>query len=147
MADLRENSTTTAEKPAALVVAPRFVTEQGTTTIADAVVRKIAGATRPVCTRSAARWRGRSARCATHPRHVGERGTGRGCGGRQKQAAVALEIVVEYGVALAELVRRVRRDVTDAIERMTDLEVVEVNVAVSDVHLADEEPTASDRVW
>ncbi|GAA2930868.1 hypothetical protein GCM10020221_28370 [Streptomyces thioluteus] len=55
------------------------------------------------------------------------------------QTALDLEIVVDYGVAIAEVARAVRENVIAAVERMTGLEVVEVNIAVSDVKLPDEE--------
>ena len=59
----------------------------------------------------------------------------------EKQAAVDLQILVEYGVAIADLARSVRRNVVTSIEQMTGLQVVEVNITVSDVHLpGDEEP-------
>ena len=51
------------------------------------------------------------------------------------QAAVDLEIMVEYGVPIAELARAVRRNVITAIEGMTGLEVVEVNINVNDVYI------------
>ena len=53
----------------------------------------------------------------------------------ERQAAVDIDVVVEYGVAIADLAKAVRRNVIGAIERMTGLEVVEVNVNVNDVHL------------
>jgi uncharacterized alkaline shock family protein YloU len=53
----------------------------------------------------------------------------------QRQTAIDLDIVVEYGVAIAELARAIRRNVVTALERMTGLEVVEVNVSVTDVHI------------
>jgi uncharacterized alkaline shock family protein YloU len=53
----------------------------------------------------------------------------------EKQAAVDLQLVVEYGVSIADLARAVRRNVITAIERMTGLEVVEVNIAVNDIHI------------
>ena len=53
----------------------------------------------------------------------------------ERQAAVDLDVVVEYGVAITDLARGVRSNVISAIERMTGLEVVEVNVVVNDVHL------------
>lgn len=56
----------------------------------------------------------------------------------ETQAAVDLDIVVEYGVSIADLAQGVRRNVISAIERMTGLEVTEVNIAVDDVHLPDE---------
>jgi uncharacterized alkaline shock family protein YloU len=53
----------------------------------------------------------------------------------ERQAAIDLAIVVEYGVAITDLARAIRRNVIGALERMTGLEVVEVNVAVNDVHM------------
>ncbi|MDJ0346768.1 Asp23/Gls24 family envelope stress response protein [Streptomyces sp. H10-C2] len=55
------------------------------------------------------------------------------------QTAVDLEIVVEYGVSIIDVAGDVRENVITAIERMTGLEVIEVNIAVSDVKLPDEE--------
>jgi uncharacterized alkaline shock family protein YloU len=54
------------------------------------------------------------------------------------QTALDLDIVVEYGVSIVEVARAVRENVIAAVERMTGLEVVEVNVAVGDVKLPDE---------
>ncbi|MFI5758398.1 Asp23/Gls24 family envelope stress response protein [Streptomyces sp. NPDC051569] len=55
------------------------------------------------------------------------------------QTALDLEIVVDYGVSITDLSREVRENVISAVERMTGLEVVEVNIAVSDVRLPDEQ--------
>ena len=57
----------------------------------------------------------------------------------ESQTALDLEIVVDYGVSIADVARDVRENVVAAVERMTGLEVVEVNIAVSDVKLPDEE--------
>ncbi|MFD9410416.1 Asp23/Gls24 family envelope stress response protein [Streptomyces sp. NPDC059989] len=54
------------------------------------------------------------------------------------QTALDLEIVVDYGVSIRDVARAVRENVISAVERMTGLEVVEVNIAVSDVKLPDE---------
>ena len=54
----------------------------------------------------------------------------------EKQAAVDMDIIVEYGVSIVELARAVRRNVIGAVERMTGLEVIEVNVAVTDIQIA-----------
>ncbi len=56
----------------------------------------------------------------------------------EKQTAIDIALVVEYGVVIPELARQVRENIVDAVERMTGLEVVEVNIAVNDVHLPDE---------
>ncbi|HTP17288.1 MAG TPA: Asp23/Gls24 family envelope stress response protein, partial [Streptosporangiaceae bacterium] len=66
----------------------------------------------------------------------------------ETEAAIDLDIVVEYGVSIAELGRSIQRNVKQAVERMTGLRVVEVNVAVDDVYLpaADEPDTKPVRV-
>ena len=63
----------------------------------------------------------------------------------ETEAAVDLDIVVEYGVSIAELGRSIQRNVKQAVERMTGLRVVEVNIAVDDVYLPGDgdEDTAS----
>lgn len=56
----------------------------------------------------------------------------------ERQTAIDIALVVEYGVVIPELARQVRENIIEAVERMTGLEVVEVNIAVNDVHLPDE---------
>ncbi|GAB3570461.1 Asp23/Gls24 family envelope stress response protein [Amycolatopsis endophytica] len=123
--------------------ASQLVTEQGTTTIADTVVQKIAGL-------AASEIAGVYALGGGAARAFGalrERIPGASASAAQgvsvevgeRQTAVDLELVVEYGVSIVDLARAARRNVILAIERMTGLEVVEVNIAVNDVHLPDEE--------
>lgn len=57
----------------------------------------------------------------------------------EKQTAIDLEIIVVYGEAITDVAGNVRENVISAIERMTGLEVVEVNIAVTDVKLPEEE--------
>ncbi|WP_132992642.1 Asp23/Gls24 family envelope stress response protein [Gordonia zhaorongruii] len=57
----------------------------------------------------------------------------------ERQAAVDISIVAEYGVAIHQLAAAIRRNVITAIEQMTGLEVTEVNVTVHDVVFGDEE--------
>ena len=139
--------TATAEKTEVAAL----VTKQGTTTIADTVVQKIAGlAAREVS--GVHDLGGGAARAfgALRERIPGasaSAGQGVSVEVGEKQAAVDLQILVEYGVAIADLARSVRRTVSTSIEQMTGLRVVEVNIDVSDVHLpGDEEPAPSDRV-
>jgi uncharacterized alkaline shock family protein YloU len=116
---------------------------RGRTTIADGVVEKIAGmAARDVLgvhamgsglARTFGAVRDRvpgSSKSATRgvKAEVGE-----------VQTALDLEIVVDYGVSIGDVARSVRENVIAAVERMTGLEVVEVNIAVSDVKLPEEE--------
>jgi uncharacterized alkaline shock family protein YloU len=61
----------------------------------------------------------------------------------ETQAAVDVDLVVEYGAAISALAAAVRRNVVSAVERMTGLHVVEVNITVNDVHLPGEEPEAA----
>ncbi|TFD85595.1 Asp23/Gls24 family envelope stress response protein [Cryobacterium lactosi] len=53
----------------------------------------------------------------------------------ETQAAVDVTIVVEYPAPIQQVADAVRTQVTNAITGMVGLEVVEVNVAVNDVHL------------
>ncbi|MFJ1655548.1 Asp23/Gls24 family envelope stress response protein [Streptomyces sp. NPDC088337] len=116
---------------------------RGRTTIADGVVEKIAGmAARDVVGVSAmgsgfARTFG-----AVRDRVPGgaksvTRGVKAEVG--EVQTALDLEIVVDYGVSITDVARAVRENVIASVERMTGLEVVEVNIAVSDVQLPEEE--------
>ncbi|WP_378739899.1 Asp23/Gls24 family envelope stress response protein [Nocardia brasiliensis] len=130
----------------------KLVSEQGTTTIADIVVQKVAGlAAREV--RGVHDLGGGAARAfgAIRDRIPGASasiGQGVSVEVGETQAAVDLELVVEYGVAIAELARAVRRNVINAIEQMTGLSVVEVNINVNDVYIPgdDDEPAPSSRV-
>ena len=61
----------------------------------------------------------------------------------EKQAAVDLDIVADYGVAIADLAAGIRRNVINSVERMTGLQVTEVNVTVRDVYLDDDDDDGS----
>ncbi len=56
----------------------------------------------------------------------------------EKEAAVDLYIVVEYGSSIPEVAAKIQDVVKSAIERMTGLAVVEVNVNVQGVAFANE---------
>ncbi|MBB5118356.1 stress protein [Streptomyces eurocidicus] len=122
---------------------PAAPSDRGRTTIADGVVEKIAGmAARDVVGVHA--MGGGLARTfgAVRDRVPGSgKSVARGVKAEvgEVQTALDLEIVVDYGVAIADVARAVRENVISAVERMTGLEVVEVNIAVSDVKLPDEE--------
>ncbi|RSN22968.1 Asp23/Gls24 family envelope stress response protein [Amycolatopsis roodepoortensis] len=66
----------------------------------------------------------------------------------EKQAAIDLDVVVEYGARIVDVARAVRRNVIGQVEQITGLEVIEVNIAVNDIHLPDENggETESSRV-
>ncbi len=57
----------------------------------------------------------------------------------EKQTAIDLTIVVEYGTSIVDVAEAIRRNVIRAVEQGTGLQVVEVNIDVTDVHLPDED--------
>jgi len=114
-------------------------TSQGKTQIADIVVSKIAGlAAREISGVHALGAGAARAFGALRERIPGastnvSQGVSVEVG--EAEAAIDLDIVVEYGVAISELAAAIRHNVIGAIERMTGLQVVEVNIAVNDVHI------------
>lgn len=121
---------------------------RGRTTIADGVVEKIAGLAARDVPGVHAMGSGLSRTIGAVRDRVpggGQRsGVTRGVKAEvgEVQTALDLEIVVDYGVSIADVAGDVRENVVAAVERMTGLEVVEVNIAVSDVKLPDEEDEA-----
>jgi uncharacterized alkaline shock family protein YloU len=118
----------------------RLATGEGTITVAENVVQKIAGkACREVAGVHAMGTGGTRAFGAVRERIPGSSGPnvaqGVGVEVGEKEAAIDLDIVVEYGVSIAELGRSIQRNVKQSVERMTGLRVVEVNIAVDDVYL------------
>ncbi|MGK3206060.1 Asp23/Gls24 family envelope stress response protein [Amycolatopsis sp. MEPSY49] len=143
---------TTSSQPAAKTEGA-LVSAQGSTSISDVVVQKIAGlATREIPGVHALGGGAARAFSAIRERIPGataSAGQGVSVEVGEKQAAVDLQVVVEYGVAIADLSRSVRRNVITAVEQMTGLEVVEVNIHVGDLHLPsddDGETTDTGRV-
>jgi uncharacterized alkaline shock family protein YloU len=57
----------------------------------------------------------------------------------EKEAAVDLSIVVNYGVSIPEVAWQIQENVKRAIESMTGLSVVEVNVNVQGVYIEEKE--------
>lgn len=117
--------------------------ERGKTSIADGVVEKIAGmAAREVpgvyaLGGSLARTLGAVRDRATGGRASVSRGVKAEVG--QRQTALDLEVVVDYGVPIQDVSEGIRENVIGALERMTGLEVVEVNITVNDVHLPEDD--------
>ncbi|MFB9926592.1 Asp23/Gls24 family envelope stress response protein [Amycolatopsis halotolerans] len=119
-----------------------LATDQGQTAIADVVVQKIAGlAAREVPGVHALGGGAARAFSAIRERVPGataSAGQGVSVEVGEKQAAVDLQVVVEYGASIADVSRLIRRGVITGVEHMTGLEVVEVNVAVTDLHLPED---------
>lgn len=137
--------TTPKPSPSAAVVSTdsALITSQGRTTIADVVVEKIAGvATREVS--GVYKLGGGTARAfgtlrEKIPGQTTNLSQGVAVEVGERQAAVDLDITVEYGVEIGELTKAVRRNVISSIEKMTSLQVTEVNIAVHDVHVPNQE--------
>lgn len=136
--------TSTIKTPTTTVGSPARLaddTAQGRTTIAASVVQKIAG----IAAREISGVYSMGGGVSRAFGAIRERIPGGGTGAStisgvqvevgEKQAAVDLDIVVEYGASIVDLARAVRRNVITAVERMTGLEVIEVNIAVNDIHL------------
>jgi uncharacterized alkaline shock family protein YloU len=135
--------TTSTDKAPVTVSGSRRKEVGGRTTIADSVVAIIAGvAAREVegvhtmggggASGAMGAMRDRVSRTADPTRGVkAEVG--------EKQTALDLEIVVVYGTEIADAARQIRSHVATAVERMTGLEVVEININVRDVHVPGEE--------
>ncbi|MFD7539918.1 Asp23/Gls24 family envelope stress response protein [Streptomyces sp. NPDC059819] len=121
---------------------------RGKTAIADSVVEKIAGmATREVPgIRSLGAGMARAFGAVRDRVPGGRPSVTRGVKVEvgERQTAVDLDVVVEYGVPIVDVAAAVRVNVITAVERMTGLQVVEVNIAVDDVHLPDEEDDQED---
>ncbi|MFD7880823.1 Asp23/Gls24 family envelope stress response protein [Streptomyces bauhiniae] len=128
---------TEADEPAAT---------RGRTSIADVVVVKVAGVAAREIPGVHAMGGGLSRTIGAVRDRVpgGRANVGRGVKVEvgERQTAIDLDLVVEYGVPIADLARDVRENVIDAVERITGLEVVEVNVTINDVHLPDDEDPA-----
>lgn len=138
---MTDTATTTLETTGA--GASPLASERGRTTIADTVVAKIAGiAAREIAGVHAMGTGAVRAMGALRERFPG--------GGRasvtqgvsvevgERQAAIDVDIVCEYGVRIADVANAVRRNITERIEDMTGLEVTEVNIAVDDVYTGED---------
>lgn len=63
----------------------------------------------------------------------------------EKQVALDLNVVCEYGKNIPEIFRMVQQKVGDAIKRMTGLELVELNMNVEDILKKEELEEARNR--
>src|ERR1700727_681989 len=153
------SSTAPTAKPAARtselspVAAERLSTDDGKISVAQSVVQKIAGiACREISGVHAMGVSTSRAYGAVRERIPGSSGPnvaqGVGVEVGETQAAIDLDIVVEYGVSIADLGRSIQRNVKQAVERMTGLDVVEVNINVDDLYLpgSDDQDDAPSRV-
>jgi uncharacterized alkaline shock family protein YloU len=119
---------------------------QGRTTIADGVVQKIAGLAAKEVSGVYALGGGTARTLGALRERIpgSSQAAGQGVAVEvgEKQAAIDLDLVTEYGISIAEVAKSVRRNVISSVEGMTGLEVTEVNVAVNDIHLPTDDSAA-----
>ena len=118
-------------------------TDRGDTMIEETVVQKLAGiATREVPGVYAMGSSARRAFGAFTERIPGSQTNVSGGVSVEKgerQTAIDVSIVVEYGISIVEISQGIRRNVIQSVEHSTGLEVLEVNVNVTDVHLPEDD--------
>lgn len=146
MPETKDSSTTSAAGSTASAGADinsPLVTDKGNTTIAENVVAKLAGiAAREV---PGVFGMGNAARRAFDTLTDRIPGSQTNVSGGvsvekgEKQTAIDLTIVVEYGTSIVDVAEAIRRNVIRAVEQGTGLQVVEVNIDVTDVHLPDDD--------
>lgn len=139
------NSTNAGDRPGGLQ------TEKGHTTIADPVVTKVASvAAREVGgVHSLGGGVARALGAVTQRLPVGDASSqGVSVEVGEKQAAVDVTVVVDYGESIPKVGQQIRDNVIRRIEGITGLAVTEVNVSVNDLYLPgdDEEGEESSRV-
>jgi uncharacterized alkaline shock family protein YloU len=124
--------------------------ERGTTSIDDTVVTKVAGiAAREV--RGVYDLGGGTARAlggVTQSVGLGdERTQGVSVEVGEREAAVDLTAVIEYGESIPQVSEQIRDNVVKRVEGITGLSVTEVNVTVNDLHFpGDDQPAGEPRV-
>src|SRR5215813_3791935 len=134
--------------PGAALSAGRIVDAdgKGKTHIANGVVAKIAGiAAREIEGVHELSSSGLS-NLATRITRGDTRATGVSVEVGEREAAVDLAAVMEYGVSIPQVAEAVRRNVMDRIHEMTGLLVKEVNIDVSDLYFPEDEATSQPRV-
>ncbi|KAB2347070.1 Asp23/Gls24 family envelope stress response protein [Actinomadura rudentiformis] len=116
-----------------------LVTQQGRTTIADGVVAKIVGMAAREVGGVHALGAGMGRTLGSMREHIPgmtksvSQGVAVEVG--EREAAVDIDVVVEYGVAIPALAGAVRENIIRSVEQMCGLDVVEVNITVDDIHL------------
>ena len=118
----------------------------GKNTIAEGVVSKVAGiAAREVPgVHDLGNGAARAIGAIRNAINAQDRGQGVSVEVGEKQVAADIVIVAEYPVELQKVADDVRKAVTDAITQVVGMEVAEVNVTVSDVHIPSDDNDDSD---
>jgi uncharacterized alkaline shock family protein YloU len=127
-------------------------TERGTTTINDTVVTKVAAIAARETSGVYDLGGGAARALGSVSERVGvtmsdERSRGVSVEVGEREAAVDLTIMVEYGESIPQVAEAVRGNVIKRIEGITGLSVAEVNIVVNDLHFpGDDQPQQESRV-
>ena len=124
--------------------------QKGQTSIADAVVTKVAGlAAREVPgVHDLGGGAARAVGSVTQRVGLGDqRSQGVSVEVGQREAAVDLTLVIDYGESIPQVAEAVREQVIKRVEGITGLSVTEVNIGVNDLYFpGDEQPEEETRV-
>ena len=142
---MSDATTTSSSSLATRGAGTELMTDQGRTSIADSVVEKIAGmAARSVS--GVHQMGGRAGKTLSTIKSALPIGSDQPSPTQgvkvevgERQAAVDLDLVVEYGVPIVDVANAVRQNVIRQVQSMTGLEVTEVNVSVNDVYMGDDQ--------
>jgi uncharacterized alkaline shock family protein YloU len=149
MAEEPTRRKTTSEAVTAAEEVSPLAAERGATKIADPVVTKVAGiATHEVPgVYALGGGTARAIGTVTQAVGMGARATqGVSVEVGEREAAVDLTIVVDYGESIPRVAQEVRENVIRRIEGITGLSVTEVNVTVDDLYVPGEEEEVAARV-
>jgi uncharacterized alkaline shock family protein YloU len=123
--------------------------EKGQTSIADSVVTKVAGLAAGEVPGVYELGGGAARALGTVTQKVGigdSRTQGVSVEVGEKEAAVDLTVVVEYGESIPQVAENVRQQIIKRVEGITGLSVVEVNINVDDLHFPGDEEEDEGRV-
>lgn len=115
-------------------------TGRGTTTVADGVVAKVAGIAAQDIPGVYALGGGAARALGSLREAVGQKDLTQGVSVEvgQTQVAVDITVVVEYPHPLQKVAGDVRDAIYSAVENVVGMEVTEVNVTITDIHIPDE---------
>ena len=145
------DSATTNPQASAGAAGRELSTQKGQTTIADALNTKVAGlAAREVPgVHDLGGGTARAVGSVTQRVGLGDQRTqGVSVEVGQREAAVDLTLVIEYGESIPQVAEQIRDNIVKRVEGITGLSVTEVNVSVNDLHVPgdDRAPAEEPRV-
>lgn len=137
-----KSATTAVAKPAQ----PAGKDGRGATTVVDGVVAKIAGIAIQEIDGVHALGGGAARALGTLREKVGQKDLTQGVSVEvgQTQVAVDVTLVVEYPHPLQQVADRARDAVYTAVEDLVGMEVTEVNITITDIHVPSDDEDADD---